>query len=195
MNLFAAFCMPGMLLLAALLAGCDGAQASLPDKAEAPAPSSPVSSDSDSPPLPSTSSIPMPDKVVKTDAEWRTRLTPLQFHILREKGTERPGTGEYLNNEAAGVYVCAGCGQELFSSEAKFESHCGWPSFYKPVTKEAVVNSRDTSHGMDRVEITCPRCGGHLGHVFPDGPEPTGLRYCLNSAALKFVQARKAEAK
>jgi peptide-methionine (R)-S-oxide reductase len=143
---------------------------------------------------PSASSLPMPGKIEKTDAEWRAGLTPLQYFVLRQRGTERPGTGEYLDNHARGIYVCAGCGLELFSSDAKYDSHCGWPSFHTAISEWNIVRSRDTSHGMVRTEITCPRCGGHFGHVFDDGPPPTGLRYCMNSAAMKFIPAAGVEA-
>lgn len=128
----------------------------------------------------------MPDKIHKTDEEWRRELTPEQYHILREKGTERAFTGEYAHTQTPGTYLCAGCGQELFSSDSKFDSHCGWPSYYEPAKAEAVEEHEDTTFGMRRVEVTCSRCGGHLGHVFPDGPRPTGLRYCINSASIKL---------
>ena len=129
----------------------------------------------------------MSDGIQKTDAEWRAELTPEQYRILRRKGTERAFTGAYRDTETPGVYRCAGCGQELFASEAKFDSGCGWPSFDRPLDGSAVEEHEDRSQGMVRTEVTCSRCGGHLGHVFPDGPPPTGLRYCLNSASLKFV--------
>ncbi len=125
----------------------------------------------------------MSDKIVKTDAEWRAELTPEQYHILREKGTERAFTGQYWKTKEPGVYLCAGCGQELFSSDTKFDSGCGWPSFFE-TDDEKVEEHVDRSHGMTRTEVTCRRCGGHLGHVFPDGPRPTGLRYCINSVSI-----------
>jgi peptide-methionine (R)-S-oxide reductase len=128
----------------------------------------------------------MADKIQKTEAEWRQQLTPHQYHVLREKGTERPFTGEYTNTQTPGTYLCAGCGQELFSSDAKFDSHCGWPSYYEPARGEAIEEHEDNSFGMRRVEVTCSRCGGHLGHVFPDGPRPTGMRYCINSASIQL---------
>jgi peptide-methionine (R)-S-oxide reductase len=127
-----------------------------------------------------------PEKVAKTEAEWRAQLTPEQYHILREKGTERAYTGALTQNHETGEYMCAGCEAVLFGSDAKFDSGCGWPSFTIPADSKAIVEHEDTSYGMRRVEVTCARCGGHLGHVFPDGPKPTGLRYCINSASLTF---------
>lgn len=128
----------------------------------------------------------MGDKVQKTEVEWRTALTPEQYEILRNKGTERPFSGEYVKTTAEGVYRCAACGQELFPSDTKFASGCGWPSFFAPLEADRVEESEDPSHGMRRTEVTCSRCGSHLGHVFPDGPHPTGLRYCINSVSLKL---------
>jgi peptide-methionine (R)-S-oxide reductase len=123
-----------------------------------------------------------------TDEEWRAKLTPEQYRILRQKGTERAFTGVYWDSHEDALYLCAGCGAELFDSEAKFESGSGWPSFSAPLAADRIDNESDRSHGMTRVEIVCHRCGGHLGHVFPDGPAPTGLRYCVNSASLRQVK-------
>jgi peptide-methionine (R)-S-oxide reductase len=125
-------------------------------------------------------------RVQKTEAEWRELLTPEQFHVMREKGTEGAFTGALLENHDDGVYHCAACNAPLFTSDKKFESGSGWPSFWLPVTPEAVEAHEDTSHGMRRIEVTCATCGAHLGHVFPDGPRPTGMRYCINSASLAF---------
>jgi peptide-methionine (R)-S-oxide reductase len=125
-------------------------------------------------------------KVEKSEQEWRETLTPEQYHVLREKGTERAFTGKYWNLKDDGTYVCAGCGEELFNAVLKFDSGCGWPSFYDALDKSKINEHEDRTHGMHRVEVTCAKCGGHLGHVFPDGPKPTGLRYCINSASLEF---------
>jgi peptide-methionine (R)-S-oxide reductase len=127
-------------------------------------------------------------KTTKTDAEWREQLTPEQYQILREQGTERPWTSEFLEVKGDGMFHCAGCGAALFSTDTKYESGSGWPSFYEPAVAEAVELDRDVSHGMIRTEVRCANCGGHLGHVFEDGPQPTGLRYCINGCALDLQQ-------
>jgi methionine-R-sulfoxide reductase len=127
-------------------------------------------------------------KIVKTDEEWKKILTPEQFRVLRSSGTERPFCSGFLKNKEPGMYVCAACGLPLFDSQTKFESGTGWPSFYRPAVKENVIEKQDFSHGMVRTEVDCARCDGHLGHVFDDGPAPTGLRYCMNGESLKFVK-------
>jgi methionine-R-sulfoxide reductase len=130
-------------------------------------------------------------KIELSDDDWRRRLTPDQFRILRSSGTERPFCGTLLDNKKQGVYSCAGCGLPLFSSDAKFNSGTGWPSFFQPIAAENIAEHPDQSHGMTRVEINCARCDGHLGHVFPDGPPPTRLRYCLNSESLRFTPSEE----
>jgi peptide-methionine (R)-S-oxide reductase len=132
----------------------------------------------------------MDNPIACSDEEWRSKLTPEQYEVLRKKGTERPGTGKWLKNKKTGMYVCAACGNELFPSDTKFDSGTGWPSFSDVAKNDAVKLKPDKSHGMNRVEVICNKCGGHLGHLFDDGPKPTGKRYCINSLALDFKEKR-----
>ncbi|MBK7229644.1 MAG: peptide-methionine (R)-S-oxide reductase MsrB [Ignavibacteriales bacterium] len=133
----------------------------------------------------------MNEKLVKTDEEWKKELSQEQYRILREKGTERAFTGKYWDHHEIGIYICAACGTELFESDTKFDSGCGWPSYFEPIEKKRIVYKEDKNFGMKRTEVMCAKCDGHLGHVFDDGPPPTGLRFCINSGSLKFVPKEK----
>lgn len=178
---------------ALLLTACNASQQPAANKALLPYPAQPTVNQPETPTV--TDSIVPPQyangalvKVNKTDEEWRKILTPEEYRVLRQEGTERAFTGDLWNNHERGTFVCAGCGLPLFSSATKFDSGTGWPSFYQPLTTDCIAEHTDSSYGMTRTEVECARCGSHQGHVFDDGPKPTGLRYCINSVSLNFVK-------
>jgi peptide-methionine (R)-S-oxide reductase len=173
-----------LIILLSVVLACNDAPKSSVSSEAAVVPAAAAVSDTIVPPQFSDGKL---VRLEKSDAEWKKQLTRQQYHVLREEGTERPFTGVYADHHGDGIYTCAGCGLPLFDSTTKFESGTGWPSFYQPLKPEHVNVGKDNSLGMSRDEVECARCGGHLGHVFDDGPKPTGLRYCMNSAALGFV--------
>lgn len=189
-----------LLLVCWLAVGCDSAR--LPP-GNSPSHTTDSEGDADAqvslpenPPVVATDSTGSTDPMSRSEAEWRKILTPEQYHVLREKGTERPYINEYDHHFEEGVYACAACGQELFGSDTKFNSGCGWPAFYAAKAGDRVKLTSDLSHGMVRTEVTCARCGSHLGHIFDDAPQtPTGQRYCINSVSLKFIPSTSAEKK
>jgi peptide-methionine (R)-S-oxide reductase len=170
------------LSLAVLAIGCSRAESDEPKAPAKPKEKKAVPSDAKA-----------KESLPKTDAEWKKVLTPEQFRVTRQKGTEAPFTGEYYKVDKQGTYRCVCCGVELFSSDTKFDAHCGWPSFWDPIDKANIKYVPDNSHGMRRIEVQCANCGAHLGHVFNDGPKPTGQRYCINSASLKLKEKKKGE--
>ena len=181
----------GIVLVTLFAAGCQQGTAVSPTAQAAEAKDPKPRKESSKMKAPDAAKPSEPEKELpKTDAEWKKVLTPLQYHVTRQKGTERPFTGEYWNCKKEGVYQCIGCGEPLFLSETKFDAHCGWPSFYQAVDDKKIKSLPDHEMLMERTEVRCAKCGAHLGHVFDDGPPPTGLRYCMNSAALKLVEKK-----